>query len=82
MGEPDHGRHEDVGPLQEVDGEGDVCRPHGRGRDAVPTRELDTVADEVEIDLRSQERVVDRLRDLLIRQVRHGRLVHGARIAA
>ena len=52
--------------------------------DATPYRrgELDTVADEVEIELRSQERVVDRLRDLLVRQVRHRRLGHGARIAA
>jgi hypothetical protein len=65
-----------------VDGESDVRGPHGRGRDAVPTRELDTLADEVEIELRAEERVVDRLGDLLIRQVRHRRLGHGARIAA
>ena len=48
----------------------------------VAERELDTVADELEVELRSQERVVDRLRDLLIAEVRHRRLGHRARIAA
>ena len=82
MREPDDGRDKDVGSVEELNREREVRRSHGGGSDAVAACDLDTVADEVEVELGSQERVVDRLRDLLVGEVLDRRLGHRARIAA
>ena len=82
MRKADDGRDEDVGSVEELNREREVRRSHGGGGDAVAARELDTVADEVEVELGSQERVIDRLRDLFVAEVLDSRLGHRARIAA
>ena len=82
MRKADNGRDEDVGSVEELNREREVRRSQGGGGDAVAACELDTVADEVEGERGSQERVVDSLRDLLVAEVLDRRLGHRARIAA
>ena len=62
---------------------GDVGGPDGGRRDVVAERQLDALADGGEVELRPQQRVVDRLGDVAVLQgvdPDSAALNHGARI--
>jgi hypothetical protein len=80
--ETDDSGDEDVGAFEQLDRQGDVRGSYGCRRDPVAARELDAVADERLVELGTKERVVDRLRDLLVAQASNGELGHVPRIDA
>jgi hypothetical protein len=78
--EADDRRGEDVGAVQQLGGKRDIGRANRRGGHAVPASQLNSLTNEREIELRAQQRVVDRLRNLFVRQTLNGRLGHDSRI--
>ena len=70
------------GAAQQARCERHVCRPDARRSDVVTGRELAALPDLVERELGTKERVVDRLRDALIRDVGDGEVRHAGIIAS
>ena len=72
--EADGGADRDVGPFEDRPGAPDVGRPHAHGGDVVLRGQPAAVLDERVVELRPQERVVDRLGDVVFGQAARWRV--------